>query len=70
MNLLIYLLLLGFTAVALPASQHLPVVMSLAAVKFLIVGMGFMGLRRAHWLWRAGFTAFAVLFLLLFTALS
>ena len=55
---------------AFPASRHLPVVMSLAAVKFLIVGMGFMDLRRAHWLWRVGFTAFAVLFLLLFTVLS
>lgn len=60
-------MLLVATAAAVPASRQLPVLMSLAAAKFLIVGMGFMDLRRAHWAWKAGFSAFAVLFLVLFT---
>jgi len=68
-NFLVYLSLLGLTAAAYPASRFLPVVMALATAKFLMVGMGFMDLRRAHWLWRAGFTAFAILFVVVFTVL-
>ena len=70
MNRIVYLLLLAATAAAVPASRQLPVVMALATVKFLFVGIGFMDLRRAHWAWKAGFSAFAAMFLILFTVVS
>lgn len=63
MNLAIYLLLLGLTALAFPADGRLLLVMSLAVAKFLIVGFGFMDLRHAHPAWKVGFTTFALLFL-------
>ena len=69
MNRIVYLLLLGLSVAAVPASRFLPAVMALSTAKFLMVGMGFMDLRRAHWLWRAGFSAFAILFVVVFTVL-
>ena len=70
MNLFLYLGLLLLTAIAF-AAAHLPsLVMGLAGIKFLLVGLYFMDLRRAHVTWRPGFIGFLALFLTLFSAVS
>lgn len=66
MNLGIYLALIALTAISFPAARNPSFLMTLAAIKCLLVGHVFMNLRRAHPLWQLGLAGFVGLFLTLF----